>query len=148
MKSKTTSLNFFIFCLIAFVSLKTNATTFSVINTLDAGAGSLRQAITSANVNPVDADIITFNIPISDPNYSVVTGVFTITPATLLPSVNSVSVTIDGTTQPGNTNPNGPEICIKSTTNKTYAFAFPLSGGIAKGFIFNGLLICFRHVKK
>lgn len=111
---------------------------FTVTNTADSGAGSLREAINSANANPMDADSIKFNIPISDPNYNATTGVFTITLTSALPLVQSISVVVDGTSQPGNTNPNGPEICIRSTTNLTYGFCFVLSGGVAKGFILNG----------
>lgn len=114
------------------------AATFTVTNTNDAGAGSLRQAITSANTNPMDADNIVFNIPVSDPNYNATTGVYTITLSSLLPYITSISVTIDGTSQPGNTNPNGPEICLKSTTNLLFGLCFPLSGGTVKGMIING----------
>lgn len=138
MKPKTHTRKIFIFCFISLLSIEINAATFTVINTLDAGTGSLRQAITSANANPADADNIVFNIPTSDPNYNIATGVFTITLSTVLPTVNSLSVSIDGSTQAGNTNPNGPEICIRSTTNLTYALCFPFSGGIAKGLIING----------
>lgn len=121
--------------------INSNAATFTVTNTNDAGAGSLRQAITSANASPLDADNIIFNIPVSDPNYSATTGVYTITLSSLLPYITSVSVSVDGTTQPGNTNPNGPEICLKSTTNLLFGLCFPLSGGIAKGMIINGFQI-------
>lgn len=114
------------------------AATFTVINTNDAGAGSLRQAITSASANPADADNIVFNIPTSDPNYNATTGVFTITVASLLPYVASLSVTVDGTSQPGNTNPNGPEICLRSTTNLQFGLCFLVSGGTVKGLIING----------
>lgn len=138
MNPKTLTRKIFIFCFISLLSTGINAATFTVINTLDAGAGSLRQAITSANANPADADNIVFNIPTSDPNYNSVTGVFTITPSTVLPTVNSLLVSIDGSTQTGNTNPNGPEICIRSTTNLAYALCFPFSGGVAKGLIING----------
>jgi len=86
----------------------------------------------------MDADNIVFNIPTTDPNYNSTTGVFTITLASLLPYVSSISVTIDGTSQPGNTNPNGPEICLKSTTNLLFGLCFPLSGGTVKGLIVNG----------
>src|SRR5262249_49108643 len=64
--------------------------TFTVTNTNDAGAGSLRQAILDANASP-GADLITFNIT---------GGPTTITPATLLPEITD-AVTIDGSTQPG-----------------------------------------------
>ena len=64
---------------------------FTVINTNNAGTGSLRQALLNANASP-GADLITFAIPGS--------GVHTITPATPLPTITE-SVTIDGKTQPG-----------------------------------------------
>ena len=68
------------------------AATFTVTNTADTGAGSLRQAITDANAN-AGPDTIAFNIPGS--------GVQTINvSATNLPGISD-PVTIDGTTQPG-----------------------------------------------
>jgi hypothetical protein len=72
-----------------------SAATFSVTNTSDSGAGSLRQAIADANSGGPGPHTITFDIPGS--------GVHTIVPATGLPflSVASGGVTIDGTTQPG-----------------------------------------------
>ncbi len=124
--------------LFCFLSFYTQAATFTVTNTNDSGSGSLREAITSANANPVDADNIVFNIPITDPNYNASTGVFTISLTSLLPTISSIGVNIDGSTQPGNTNPYGPEIRIRSTTNLLYCFAFPLSGGTVNGFIING----------
>jgi len=114
------------------------AATFTVTNTNDAGAGSLRQAITSANANPMDADNIVFAIPTSDPNYSAVTGVYTITVVSLLPTINSISVMVDGLSQAGNTNLFGPEICLRSTTNLLYGLVFPVSGGVVRGMIING----------
>ena len=42
--------------------------TFSVTNTNDSGAGSLRQAIIDANASP-GTDTIAFNIPLTDPNH-------------------------------------------------------------------------------
>lgn len=114
------------------------ATVFTVTSTSDSGAGSHREAINSANANPMDADSIKFNIPVSDPNYNVSTGVFTITLSSALPTINSLSVVVDGTSQPGNTNVNGPEICIRSTSNLLYGICFPLSGGVVKGLIING----------
>jgi hypothetical protein len=65
--------------------------TFSVVNTLDSGAGSLRQAIVDANA-VAGLDSIVFNIPGS--------GVQTIRPTTMLPAITS-PVVIDGYTQPG-----------------------------------------------
>lgn len=70
--------------------------TFTVTNTNDTGAGSLRQAIDDANnnANPSDMDIIDFNIAGS--------GVHKITLASDLPYINE-KVTIDGYTQTGAT---------------------------------------------
>lgn len=67
------------------------AATFVVTNTGDAGAGSLRQAILDANANP-GLDQIHFNIPGAGPH--------TILVSSDLPGVTS-PVLIDGYTQPG-----------------------------------------------
>jgi hypothetical protein len=77
------------------------AATFTVTNTNDSGAGSLRQAILDTN-SSVGPDSIAFAIPGS--------GVHTILPATGLPTVAG-PVTIDGYTQPGaSANTNGPAL--------------------------------------
>jgi hypothetical protein len=68
-----------------------SAATYTVTNTGDSGAGSLRQAMTDANANG-GTDTIVFNIPGS--------GVHTINVPTQLPTITS-PVIIDGTTQPG-----------------------------------------------
>ncbi len=64
---------------------------FTVTNALDAGAGSLRQAIEDANASP-GADTIKFNIPVQ--------AVHTLRPASALPVIRE-AVTIDGYSQPG-----------------------------------------------
>jgi hypothetical protein len=66
-------------------------TTQVVINTLDGGSGSLRQAILDANAHS-GTDTITFNIPGSGPH--------SISPLTTLPALTG-PVVIDGYTQPG-----------------------------------------------
>lgn len=76
---------------LALLSTPVAAATFTVTNTNDSGAGSLRQAILDAA--GASADTIAFNIPGS--------GVKTIVPLTPLPTVTSGSLTIDATTQPG-----------------------------------------------
>src|SRR5262245_49336673 len=63
---------------------------FPVTNTLDAGDGSLRNALTGADGNP-GLDTITFNVGGG--------GVQIIAPASALPPVTD-PVVIDGTTQP------------------------------------------------
>ena len=82
-----------------------HANTYTVTNTNDSGAGSLRQAILDANGNP-GADTIAFNVTGTGCDGS---GVCTITPATALPVISS-PVLIDGYTQAGaeaNTNAEG-----------------------------------------
>jgi hypothetical protein len=64
---------------------------YTVINTLDAGAGSLREAITAAVALP-DRNLIRFDIPGPGPH--------TIYPDSALPDI-SEPVIIDGTTQAG-----------------------------------------------
>lgn len=64
---------------------------FTVTNTNDTGAGSLRQAIMDANVDSV-LDLIHFNISGAGPH--------TISPTSPLPPTEGPTV-IDGTTQPG-----------------------------------------------
>jgi hypothetical protein len=78
---------------------RTLLSTFTVINTADSGAGSLRQAILDANASGTAATI-QFNIPGS--------GVHVISVAAALPTI-TVPVTINGFTQPGSqANTNGP----------------------------------------
>jgi len=79
--------------------------TFTVTNTDNTGAGSLREAINDANDNP-GADTIAFNVSGAGCDGS---GVCTIAPTIPLPSLSD-PVTIDGYTQPGsspNTNAEG-----------------------------------------
>ena len=69
------------------------AATFTVTNMADSGPGSLRWAITQANLTP-GPDVIQFAIP--GP------GVQTITPLSALPALTDPrGVFIDGFTQPG-----------------------------------------------
>ncbi len=100
--------------------------TFVVTNTLDAGVGSLRQAIIDANAN-IGPDVISFDIPTSDSGFidtdSAVTGgdasadAFQIDLLSALPALSDVAggVRIDGTTQTsstGDTNALGPEVIL------------------------------------
>ena len=92
-------------------------TTFTVTNTSNSGAGSLRQAILDANSTP-GQDVIVFNIPTSDPYFSTATGEFIIGLLGGLPALTDLTGTIiDGTTQTsnvGNTNTLGPEIELRN----------------------------------
>ena len=73
------------------------ATTYTVTNTADSGAGSLRWAINQANAN-AGPDTIAFNIAGCG-------GVCTISPASALPILTDDGTTIDGYTQPGSSPP-------------------------------------------
>lgn len=78
-----------------------------VTNTLDSGPGSLRAAMYYALDHP--GITITFNIPAADAGFA--GGVFTIKPTDNLPALMHGTV-LDASTQPNNTNPNGPEIVL------------------------------------
>ena len=68
----------------------TSATSLVVINTADSGAGSLRQALSTANIEP--GAVISFAIPNAGPHV--------IQPQSALPTITAPT-TIDGYTQPG-----------------------------------------------
>jgi Planctomycete extracellular len=101
--------------------------TFTVVNTANLGAGSLRQAILDANANP-GADNIAFNIGGG--------GLQTITPLTALPTVNGPT-NIDATTQPGFAG--SPIIEITGTSAGVTANGFIVSGNnsVVRGLIIN-----------
>ncbi|MCZ6834674.1 MAG: right-handed parallel beta-helix repeat-containing protein [Planctomycetota bacterium] len=77
--------------LFGLTTISTEAATYTVINTNDSGAGSLRQAINDANANP-GTDFIHFNIPGA--------GTHTIFPMSPLPWLIGVA-SVDGASQPG-----------------------------------------------
>ena len=66
--------------------------TFTVTNTNNEGAGSLRRAIEEANTAGA-GNTIAFNIPGSGP--------FTIAPTSALPTIQAANTTLDACTQPG-----------------------------------------------
>ena len=126
-----------------------SAATFTVLNTLDAGPGSLRQAIADANANS-DTDFIGFDIPTNDIGYDPKTGVWTIQ---LLSSLLITrSVTIDGYTQPGsqeNTQPVGEgldtilKIVLRFNSPQESIglfFDYLSDPCTVRGLVFNGLL--------
>ena len=107
---------------VAAVADPARGATLVVTNTSDSGAGSLRQAILSANSTVNVPDVIHFNIAGAGPH--------TISPVTPLPTVTD-PVIIDGYTQSGassNTLANGDDAVLKivvleslviDTTNST-----------------------------
>jgi hypothetical protein len=96
--------------------------TFTVINTADAGAGSLRDAITDANAAPAPPHNITFAIPDA--------GVQTIAPLTALPPITT-AVSIDGFSQPG---------AAAATATAPATVLIELSGA-SPGLVANGLIL-------
>ena len=122
----------------ALASAPLAANSYSVTNTNDSGASSLRQAILDANGNP-GFDQITFNIAGA--------GVHTIAPASALPNITD-GVEILGFTQPGSSaNTNGPGlpdnsvhlIEIDGTNMGPVVFRFnnPTGGFIVEGLVIN-----------
>src|SRR5438105_5790153 len=99
------------------------AVTFTVTNTNDSGAGSLRQAILDANANP-GTDMISFNIPGG--------GSHVITPASALPTITD-PVEIDGYTQAGaspNTLLDGDNAVLLIELNGSNIGGFTLTPGL------------------
>jgi trimeric autotransporter adhesin len=92
----------------AYESLITDFSSITVLNNLDAGPGSLREAITIANQSISPPKLIQFGIPGACPQVIALT--------TLLPNIDG-RMTIDGTSQTGsitNTSPNGfnAKLCV------------------------------------
>jgi hypothetical protein len=133
--------NIFLYCLflLCFSNNIAFSAVFTVTNTNDSGSGSLRAAITSANITPGSPHSIVFNIPSTDPGYNMSQGTWRIAPSTGLPYITGSNITIDGTTQTlfaGNTNPDGPEIDLDGNHSTDYCF-FIINGSniTIKGFI-------------
>src|SRR5262245_53883592 len=115
-------------CLVGLVSASLSAATFTVTNTNDTGAGSLRQAITDAN-NAAGPHTIEFSIAGG--------GVHTISPATALPQiVIAEGITIDGTSQPGYTN--APLIELSGNSLAANGLDFEFTPATVKALIING----------
>jgi hypothetical protein len=119
-----------------------SAATFTVTNTNDSGAGSLRQAILDANAM-AGADNIAFNVSGAGCDGA---GVCTIAPISSLPSL-STPVTIDGYTQPGsspNTNAQGAidavlKVVISGVNVPgTSAFYLSAADSTLRGLVVNG----------
>lgn len=130
---------FYLLLLLINITSLINANTFIVTNTDDNGTGSLRWVINQWMYN-TGADTITFNIPLSDPGYDNVSGVWTITPDSTLPYIVKTTV-IDATSQTlnqGNTNSFGPEIKIEGQNLLDFAFCILSDNSVIKGFLFGG----------
>ncbi len=102
------------------------AATFTVTNTNDTGAGSLRDAITQSNLS--SGNTINFNIPGAGP--------YIINVTFLLPSITS-SVIIDGNTQPSAT-PGFPKIVIRGATWEGIKLDVGSNGSTVRGLAIYG----------
>jgi hypothetical protein len=104
--------------------------TYTVTNTNDSGAGSLRQAILNANAN-AGADVIDFNIA--------GTGTHTITLASLLPTITG-TVTLDASTDDSfAANGNRPAIVLDGNgiTGDGLILGATADGSTVRGFLIN-----------
>ena len=131
--------------LLALIAAPASANTYTVTNTADSGANSLRQAITDANGNS-GLDTIEFNINTSsDSGCTGTPKVCTIQPATALPTITS-PVLIDGYTQT-DASPNtmavgdDAKILIEIDANRAAGAVLKVSGSGATGSIIRGLAI-------
>ncbi len=108
-----------------------------VTTTADSGAGSLRQAITTADGLTNNPTWIVFNIPTSDSGYS--SGDWTISPLSALPSI-SATIVLDCTTQPGFSTM--PIIVLSGTSAGPSAAGVTIvaggGGSTVRGFVVNG----------
>lgn len=133
--------------LLFFISHVVFSTTYLVTNTNDAGVGSLRLAIQSANATPPGSHTINFNIPTTDPGYISSQGVWLMSLTSNLPIVTHSNVLIDGTSQTsftGNTNSFGPEIMLDGNNQLWADYAFHLynvSNVTVKGFIIGRFVV-------
>ncbi|MFH2091799.1 MAG: hypothetical protein ABIJ31_05495 [Pseudomonadota bacterium] len=116
--------------------IQANATTWKVTTTADGGSGSLRAAISQANLN-TGTDNIEFDIPDTDPGFNPATGIYTIQLATNL-SVVFDPVVIDGTTQPGFLKT--PVIELTGTAIPPPSRGLDITGGgtTVRGLVING----------
>ena len=101
---------------------------FTVTNTNDSGAGSLRQAILDANANH-GLDTIAFNIGSG--------GVQTIRPTSPLPTIAD-PVILDGTTQPGYAGTPLIELNGGNAGSTANGLAITAGGSTVKGLVING----------
>lgn len=108
------------------------------------GVISLREAIEAANNTP-GSNLIAFNIPSTDPGYEVssITGTWTISLTTALPTLSGGGTVISGTTQAafigGDPNPYGLEIEIDGTNAGSNARGFWTNSAdnVIKGLVIN-----------
>jgi hypothetical protein len=106
------------------------------------GVISLREAIEATN-NDAGTDTIEFDIPVSDAGYQVsgITGTWTISLTSSLPTLTDGGTIISGTTQAanqGDLNPDGPEIEISGATlSFTHCLVIESADNVVHGLVIN-----------
>ena len=106
-----------------------------VTNTNDSGVGSLRQVINTANLVE-GTDIITFEIPQTDPGFNAGTGTFTIRPLSPLPTVTEAAI-LDATSQPGYTDRPLIELDGSNISDSVSGLTITAGNSTIKGFVIN-----------
>jgi hypothetical protein len=116
-----------------------------VINTNNSGAGSLRQAIINSN-SIATTDSIIFNIPLTDPGYDPIRGVFRIKiSGSLLNDINRNGLVIDGFSQTRFTGNTNTAILGTGGTVGVDNIPFPLYEGPEIEIVDDGgLIYCFK----
>ncbi len=108
----------------------------------DDGVISLREAIEASN-STSGSDTISFNIPLTDTGYAVsgITGTWTISLTSSLPTLTGGGTVISGTTQAanqGDRNPDGPEIEISGALlSGTFCLVIESAGNVVHGLVIN-----------
>jgi parallel beta-helix repeat protein len=113
-----------------------------VTNTQDSGPGSLRAALYYAYDHP--GTTISFNISVTDPGFS--NSVFNILPSDNFPSLVNATF-LDGSTEPTNSNPNGPAILLNGILGwplSVYSSGLQFKGTncVARAFVINNFPDC------
>jgi parallel beta-helix repeat protein len=129
--------NLLIFAAVILICFPVFSANYLVTTTADAGAGSLRAAMTSAN-SGAGINNITFDIPVSDPGYNSGTGIWTINLLSALPYIANLSggsVYIDASTQGLKSNYDSPKVYLNGQGTIQYGFIMGTSGNTIKGFI-------------
>ena len=113
------------------------AADYTVTTTLDAGPGSLREAVTTTQSTPGPHNI-TFDIPVSDGNYDAISGTWLIELESALPYIIMGNTNIDGTSQPGYSGTPLIKITTSAPSTVLWSFGIFSSNNSIQGFTLYG----------